>query len=449
MKPVMDVIRCDLPTYLVWKWKPTNGDDLRQNTIRWGSSLRVKDGEMAVFVYSGKNNEGSNQDFIKGPFDSVLKTGNLPVLSSILGLAYGGDSPFQAEVYFINLAGNVQLLFGVPYFDIFDPRYPDLPVPIAARGTMTFNITDHEQFIKCNRLIEFNLDDFKNQIRSMVTKYIKNVIINAPSKAGIPVIQLESRLLEINDSINDYLKTRMQDFGVNLKFFDLEAIEINKDSEHYKELKSVTNDIKRDTVLAQSEINIKNLSDMQQINADNLEASLAAQREEMQHAQRMQTDSQFFNVHAMDLQADVMKTAAASLGQMGGSGNVGGSGGFNPAGMMTGMMMGGAVGQQMAGMMGQMGQQMNQNFQQGIQTPPPVPQISYFVLLGGQQAGPFNLQALTQMAGAGQLTPDTYVWKQGMPQWDFAKNTELMQLFMQAQPPTPPTPPIPPVPPTI
>ena len=309
---------------------------------------------------------------------------------------------------------------------------------------MTFNITDHEQFIKCNRLIEFNLDDFKNQIRSMVTKYIKNVIINAPSKAGIPVIQLESRLLEINDSINDYLKTRMQDFGVNLKFFDLEAIEINKDSEHYKELKSVTNDIKRDTVLAQSEINIKNLSDMQQINADNLEASLAAQREEMQHAQRMQTDSQFFNVHAMDLQADVMKTAAASLGQMGGSGNVGGSGGFNPAGMMTGMMMGGAVGQQMAGMMGQMGQQMNQNFQQGIQTPPPVPQISYFVLLGGQQAGPFNLQALTQMAGAGQLTPDTYVWKQGMPQWDFAKNTELMQLFMQAQPPTPPMPPVPP-----
>lgn len=444
MKPVMDVIRCDLPTYLVWKWKPANGDNLRQNTIRWGSSLRVKDGEMAVFVYSGKNDSGSNQDFIKGPFDSVLKTGNLPVLSSLLGVAYGGDSPFQAEVYFINLAGNVQLLFGVPYFDIFDPRYPDLPVPIAARGTMTFNITDHEQFIKCNRLIEFNLDDFKNQIRSMVTKYIKNVIINAPSKAGIPVIQLESRLLEINDSIDNYLRSRMQDFGVNLKFFDLEAIEINKDSENYKELKKVTNDIKRDTVLAQSEINIKNLSDMQQINADNLEASLAAQRKEMQHAQRMQTDSQFFNVHAMDLQADVMKTAAASLGQMGGSGNVGGNGDFNPAGVMTGMMMGGAVGQQMAGMIGQMGQQMNQNFQQGIQTPPPIPQILYFVLLGGQQTGPFNLQTLTQMVSVGQLTPDTYVWKQGMPQWDFAKNTELKQLFMQTQPPTPPMPPVPP-----
>lgn len=444
MKPVMDVIRCDLPTYLVWKWKPTNGDNLRQNTIRWGSSLRVKDGEMAVFVYSGNKKE-SNQDFIKGPFDSVLKTGNLPVLSSILGLAYGGDSPFQAEVYFINLASNVQILFGVPYFDIFDPRYPDLPVPIAARGTLTINISDYEQFIKCNRLIEFDLDDFKNQIKSMVTKYIKNVIINVPSKAGIPVIQIESRLLDINDSISEYLKTRIPEFGVNLKAFDLEAIEIDKTSGNYHELKKVTNDIRTNTVLAQSEINLKNMSDMQQINVDNLEATLAAQREEMQHAQRMQTDARFFNVHALDTQADVMTTAAEAMGQMGSNNSFGsGNGGFNPAGIMTGMMMGGAVGQQMAGMMGQMGQQINQNFQQGIQTPPPVPQISYFVLLGGQQAGPFNQQALTQMVGTGQLTPDTYVWKQGMPQWDFAKNTELNQLFMQAQPPTPPMPPIPP-----
>lgn len=443
---VLDVIRCDLPAYppyLVWKWKPVDGDNQRENTIRWGSSLRVKDGEMAIFVYSGKNS--GNQDFIMGPFDSIIKTGNLPVLSSLVGLAYGGSTPFQAEVYFINLAANAQILFGVPYFDVFDPRFSDLPISVAARGTLTFNITDYKQFIKCNRLIDFNADNLKLQIRSMVTKYLKSIIINTPQKIGIPAIQLESQLLEINSQVEIYIRNRISEFGVNLKAFDLEAIEINKETSNYKQLKRVTNDIKAETIIAQSEIGIKTLQDSQRISTENLEATLKAQREEMQHAQRLQTDSSYFSVHALDTQAEVMKEAAEAMGKMG-AGNtidIGGSkgGGLNPAGLMTGMMMGGALGQQMAGMMGQMGQNLNQSFQQNIQTPPPVPQVTYFVLINGQQTGPFDLSILSQMVLNRQLLPNTYVWKQGMVQWELAQNTELNQLFSTVQTPPPPPPP--------
>ena len=43
------------------------------------------------------------QDFIVGPYDDTIKTANFPILSSIVGLAFGGESPFQAEIYFINL----------------------------------------------------------------------------------------------------------------------------------------------------------------------------------------------------------------------------------------------------------------------------------------------------------------------------------------------------------
>lgn len=65
----MDEIRCDEPSYLVWKWHPVgsvSGNNSRENAIRWGSSLRVKDGEVAVFVYKQKN--GLMQDFIVGHF---------------------------------------------------------------------------------------------------------------------------------------------------------------------------------------------------------------------------------------------------------------------------------------------------------------------------------------------------------------------------------------------
>ena len=121
-----DVIRCDQDDYLIWKWTPSGEANTtkRENAIRYGSSLRVKDGELAVFVYEKDN--GQLYDFISGPTDLTLKTANLPVLSSIIGLAYAGNSPFQAEVYFINLAGNIQMKFGVPFFDIFDLRFPDL-----------------------------------------------------------------------------------------------------------------------------------------------------------------------------------------------------------------------------------------------------------------------------------------------------------------------------------
>ena len=193
---LMDVIRCDQQEYLVWKWRPSGESDStkKENAIRYGSSLRVKDGELAVFVY--KNNDSENQDFILGPHDETIKTANFPILTNIVGTAFDGSSPFQAEIYFINLSGNLQIRFGVPYFDVFDPRFMDFAVPTAIRGTITFNITDYEGFIKLNRLINFELDDFKKQIKDATAKYIKGVVTNVPTNNNIPVLQMERKILE-------------------------------------------------------------------------------------------------------------------------------------------------------------------------------------------------------------------------------------------------------------
>ena len=441
---LMNVIRCDEKEYLVWKWRPNNqelGQSTRENSIRYGSSLRVKDGEMAVFVYSRP--DGTCQDYIMGPHDDNITTANFPVLANIVGLAFGGDSPFQAEVYFINLASNLQIFFGVPYFDVFDPRFPDLPVPVAVRGTITFNITDYKNFIKNNRLINFDLKDFKSQVKSSVIKYVKGVVANIPTQHSIPIVQMERKILEINEIIEKYIAERFtNDFGVNLKAMDIEAIEVNKETAEYKELKRVTADITSNTVLTQSDVNLQNMRDTQRINTENMEETLRIQREEVQRAQRLQTEQNFIGAHALNQQTEVMKTAAESLGEMGG--NVGNdSNGFNPASMMTGMMMGGALGGQMAGVMNQMGQQMNQSVQQGLQTPPPMPQVSYYIYANNQQTGPFNMSQLVTMVQYGQLLPETYVWKQGMAQWEMAKNTELVTLFnnqsrVVAPPPFPP-----------
>jgi len=430
---MMDVIRCDEQEYLVWKWRPSGEatSTKKENAIRYGSSLRVKDGEMAVFVYQQK--DGALQDYITGPYDQTIKTANFPVLSGIVGLAFGGASPFQAEIYFINLSGNIQIKFGVPYFDVFDPRFLDFAVPMAARGTITFNITDYKNFIKLNRLINFELEDLNKQIKDAVSKYVKAVITNAAADNNMPVLQMERKLLDINDLIASKIKDRLEaDFGVNMKGFDLASIEVDKESEGYAELRKVTADQTTKTTVAQTDVSIKNLEDMQSINAQNMEETLRIQREEAQRSQKLQTETNFIGTHALNQQTDVLKTGAASLGNMG---DMGGGGGMNPAGMMTGMMMGGAMGNQMAGMMNNMGQ----NMQQQQNTPPPPPTISYSVSVNGQTAGPFNLEQLQQMVQNGQLTENTHVWKQGMAAWEIAANVqELVNLFGAVPPPPPP-----------
>jgi membrane protease subunit (stomatin/prohibitin family) len=433
----MDVIRCDEPEYLVWKWRPAGSTETtrKENAIRYGSSLRVKQGEVAVFVYS--KDGGAIQDFIIGPHDETIKTANFPVLANIVGTAFGGESPFQAEIYFINISGNNQIKFGIPYFDVFDPRFIDFSVPVAVRGTLTFNLTDYQSFINLNRLIEFSKEDLFEQIKAAISKIIKQVVSNLPAETQMPVVQLERKIQEVNDRISPEISNRIsQDFGLNFKALDVSAIEIDKTSEQYIKLMAITADQVSKTIEAQGEINIKNIAETQAMNAENLEETLRIQREEAQRAQKLQTETNFINTHAINQQADVLKTAAENLGNMTQTGGGDGSG-MNPAGLMTGMALGGAMGNQMAGMMNQMTGAVNQP----QNTPPPLPVESFFIALNGQQAGPFKMMELLQLVTSNQITKETLVWKSGMTAWEKAENVaEFSTLFNQVPPPIPPNP---------
>ncbi len=248
----MDQIRCDEPSYLIWKWRPSRavlGETDRENSVRWGSSLRVKDGEVAVFVY--KQKDGVMQDFIVGPFDQTIKTANFPVLAKIVGLAYEGGTPFQAEIYFINLARVIQVRFGIPFFDVYDPRFPDFGVPVAVRGTLSFQIADYREFIKLHRLNTFTLEDFQRQIQGAISRYVKDTVMNAPAAHNIPVVQIEGKLAQITDSVEYDLKERLkEDFGVLVSGVDISAIEMDKESDNYRQLMAITKDITTATIQA-------------------------------------------------------------------------------------------------------------------------------------------------------------------------------------------------------
>lgn len=436
----MDEIRCDESSYLIWKWHPTGsqlGENNRENAIRWGSSLRVKDGEVAVFVY--KQKDGTMQDFIVGPFDKIIKTDNFPILASIVELAYEGGTPFQAEVYFINLAQIIQTKFGVPFFDVYDPRFDDFGVPVSVRGTISFKISDYKEFIKLHRLSDFNLDEFQNQIRDAVIRYVKNVVANVPTQNNIPLVQIETKTTEINNAIELDVKNRLKEnFGVEVSGLDIATIELDKSSDGYRQLMSVTKDIATATTKAESEARIKDIADKQRINIENYEETLRIQREEGQYAQHKQTQTSNIGAFQIEKQAEVGIAGANALGKMGenGAGSVdlgNGATGFNPVAMMAGMAVGGAVGQNIAGTMN--GIMSNLNSSQPEITPPPLPISKYYVANNGQQTGPFDVSTLQQMADNGKLTKDSLVWKKEMAKWERADSVdELKDLFITPPP---------------
>lgn len=419
----MDEIRCDEPSYLIWKWHPAGsqpGNNNRENAIRWGSSLRVKDGEVAVFVYNQQN--GIYQDFIEGPFDKKIETKNFPVLASLVGLAYDGGTPFQAEVYFINLAKIIQVRFGVPFFDVYDPRFYDFGVPVAVRGTISFQIKNYKEFIKLHRLNRFDLTDFQKQIRDVTVRYVKDAVANAPAQNDIPLVQIETKISQINDIVEINIKERLsEDFGVCVSGVDIGSVELDKSSEGYRQLMSVTQDVTAQRVKAETEDYVERLR---------------IQREEGQYAQHKSTQSANFAAYQTETQRDVGIAGADALGQMGTNGaggvSLGGESGFNPAGMMAGLALGGAVGQNIAGTMNNVMPGNNAN----PMTPPPLPVAMYHVAINGQATGPYDINTLTQMAASGQLTENSLVWKQGMPNWIRAVLLdELKVLFANTTPP--------------
>ena len=448
---LLNVIRCDKPQndYLVWKWQPDQGADSRKNQIRFGRSLRVRAGEVAVFFYSTGGGT-SPIDYIEGPADIILETKNLPVIANIIGLVYGGDSPFQAEVYFINKGQATQLKWGVPYFDAFDPRFPDFPVPVCANGTITFQISDVKRFVEVQRLENFDPDKLRDQILPQLRTAIKSNIVNLATARGIPLVQIGGRVEDLSVILQPTASKVLEGFGVALRNFVVEGVEADKGSDGFRDLMKITRDQVLLNIQTQGEVGRKSMEDSQEINKDHTKDSLKIQREQA----RLQVQTDYLPTHQVNLQADVAKTAAESLGKIGsgGGGGEGGGGGgvlggLGAAALTMGMALpvGQAFGQQIVGGMQKVASpavggavatcnrcnvplQLGAKFCPACGTPvavapapapasAPAPSLQIHVARGKQPMGVFDIQEVNRKIGLGEFNRTDLAWYVGQAQW--------------------------------
>ncbi len=108
--------------------------------IRLGSQVIVRGAQVAVFYRDGK----ALDMFTEGRH--TLTTANLPLLSSLIGLATNDRTPFPAEVYFVTTKEFVDMKWGTPA-EITVPDAVLGMVQLRAFGTYSMQIKDPQRFV--------------------------------------------------------------------------------------------------------------------------------------------------------------------------------------------------------------------------------------------------------------------------------------------------------------
>lgn len=174
---------------------------------------------------------------------------------------------------------SMDVKFGVPYFDVYDPRFANFGVPVAVRGTISFKVKSRKKFLKQYGKNSESMEEFQARLRTAIARYVKECVMGIPEKYGLPVMQMERKLEKITSMLQAKLKSRVKkDFFITLSAVDITTIEVDKTSDGYLQLKKVTEDVESAVIQAQTELSIQKMQEEQRIELADYEAEVAQER---------------------------------------------------------------------------------------------------------------------------------------------------------------------------
>jgi len=190
---------------------PENGD----GDLRFGSQLIVQESQVAIFVRNGQALDA----FPSGRH--TLSVANLPFLTNLLQMATSGRTPFQAQVYFINLKSMPQVRWGTnPPIPVVLPDTAMGAALLTTFGTMTLSVSDPMRFLKkfaVSRKV-MRVDDLKDTIQTKLMGEITDLLMDA----GITSIPDANKLLkDLEGAALAKLSVEFEDeLGLKISSFD-------------------------------------------------------------------------------------------------------------------------------------------------------------------------------------------------------------------------------------
>ncbi|MFC4011561.1 SPFH domain-containing protein [Nonomuraea purpurea] len=369
-----------------------------ENEIKMGAQLVVRESQVAVFV-----NEGQIADAFP-PGTYTLETRNLPILSTLQGWKYGFHSPFKAEVYFVSTRQFADFKWGTqnPVM-VRDPEFG--PVRLRAFGAYAARVIDAPALLRelAGTDPRFRTEEVEGYLRQLVVGRLAHAL----ATAGVPLLDLAAGQHEMGQRLAQVLTADLAKVGLAIPTFTIENISLPPEVEQALDKRSqmgIVGDL-GEYARFQAANALENADGagegmglgMGIAAGQHMAAALAPQPP---HAQPTPQPQQ---PHAQPAPPQQPHGQPAPQPQ-------------HPHGPSA---------------------PQPQHPGGGQGGPPPLPQPDrWFLGVDGEQRGPFDDADLP----AAGLTPDTLVWRSGMPQWLPARDVpELATLLRDTPPPLPPS----------
>ena len=232
---LIDRVKFDGPTdVLVWKWP--------SESLTLGTQLVVNESQEAIFYKGGQALD------LFGPGTHTLATANLPLLSKLVNLPFGGATPFAAEVYYVSKAVVPGQRWGTknPVM-LLDPRYR-VTVPLRAFGEYAVRVENSREFVV--QLVGTSGGaradlTAASLIASPIAACVQQALGDFLVERKISALDLPAHTLELGAHAAGLIGTRYRTFGVELVNFTAESINFDPEDESVRRLRQMLDEAAR------------------------------------------------------------------------------------------------------------------------------------------------------------------------------------------------------------
>lgn len=202
---------------IVYRYPMTDRDEIMN-----GCQLIVRPSQVAILVNSGQICD------VYGEGEHKLTTNNMPIITKLASWKYGFDSPFKAEVYYVNTKQFINQKWGTA--SKVNLRDADFGiVRVGARGVYSYRVNDAPQFMR--EIFGSNRD----YSTASLAEYFKSIVVggfsDAIGESKIPVLDIPAKYIELGEHVKSLLQDDFKKIGVELVNLVIENVSLPEEVE--------------------------------------------------------------------------------------------------------------------------------------------------------------------------------------------------------------------------
>ncbi len=207
----------DSSNTIVYKYPMEDRDEIMN-----GCQLVVRESQCAMLVSSGQICD------VYGPGTHKLTTNNMPIITKLASWKYGFDSPFKADVYYVNTKQFINLKWGTATRVAM--RDADFGViRVGGRGSYSFRVEDAPKFMR--EIFGTN----REYTTSSLIDYFKSIIVTGfttvMGSSKIPALDLPTKLIEFGEEVKKNTDETFNSMGIEIVNFNVESVNLPENVE--------------------------------------------------------------------------------------------------------------------------------------------------------------------------------------------------------------------------